>query len=113
MLLDVSFIGRQPVDLLQALVGRPEVLLFHHHHTEVVVALDVARVNLQDAPVGFLGHVQVLDMIGVDVAQQNESLDVFRKVLEKLVLQIQIQIENAIEGYLYVTESVYKQNAIR
>lgn len=101
---DVVFAWRQPIDKFEAAVRLREASALHEHHAEVVQALDVGRLQVQDSLVALkwggdgirqwnaiprathvFGCIQVLDAVHVDVSQQDVGLDVVRIEAHQLV----------------------------
>lgn len=74
MSLDVIFSRGHLLNPDKALTGLLEPTLLNQDDAEVVMTLDVSRIDLNDLLVAVLRGLQVLDMVGVDVAHQDETL---------------------------------------
>ena len=106
MIPDVLLLRRQGQRLLQAELARPEFPPLHVDHAQVVLALNVTRLNLQDPETG-VGSVhsflpatnipsvarlrggEVFLVVCVNVPHENQSLDVLREVMEQLLERLE------------------------
>merc|ERR1719361_2533483 len=77
--------------MLQTLPGRTKVAPLHHDHAQVVQSLHVVRLHVQDLLVALLGRLQVSDVVDVDVAEEDESLDMMCVMPEQLEEEGQVE----------------------
>ena len=73
MLCHVSLIGSHGLNFSQALVGFMQPALLDHDYAQIVLPLDMTRVDGHNLLVAGLSSLQVFDMVGVDVTQEDEA----------------------------------------
>jgi hypothetical protein len=97
--LHVILIGSNLLNLDETFPSLIQVTLLHKNDAKVVTTLNVTGVDFDDLLVTFFSGLQVLHVIGVDVAHEDEAFDVVGVVVVKA-----LQEREGVEGALLFVE---------